>query len=47
MVRESLPHWDFVLAAYAVTIIAMAVLIGWSWYSMRRAEKRREELKRR
>ncbi|NQX94386.1 MAG: heme exporter protein CcmD [Erythrobacter sp.] len=47
MNRESLPQWDYVLAAYAVLIIAMAALITWSWYTMRRAEKRREELKRR
>ena len=47
MNRESLPQWDFVLAAYAVLIVAMAALIVWSWHSMRRAEKRREELKRR
>ncbi len=47
MNRESLPQWDYVLAAYAVLIIAMAALILWSWQTMRRAEKRREELKRR
>ena len=46
MNRESLPHWEFVLAAYAVLLIAMGALIVWSWYTMRRAEKRREELKR-
>jgi heme exporter protein CcmD len=45
--RETLPQWDFVLAAYAVTVLAMAALLVWSWYSMRRAEKRREETKRR
>ena len=44
--RETLPQWDFVIAAYAVTILAMAALLVWSWSSMRRAEKRREELKR-
>lgn len=47
MNRESLPQWDYVLAAYAILIIAMAALIVWSWAAMRRAEKRREELKRR
>ena len=47
MNRESLPQWDYVIAAYAVLIVAMAALIVWSWHSMRRAEKRREELKRR
>ena len=45
--RETLPQWDFVIAAYAVTVLAMAALLVWSWYSMRRAEKRREETKRR
>ena len=45
--REQLPHWDYVLAAYAIGLFALALLIAWSWQSMRRAEKRREELKRR
>ena len=45
--RGTLPQWDFVIAAYAVTVLAMAALLVWSWYSMRRAEKRREETKRR
>ncbi|MEE4289300.1 MAG: hypothetical protein V2J14_08015 [Erythrobacter sp.] len=45
--RESLPQWDFVIWAYVVMLAAMAALIAWAWLSMRRAEKRREELKRR
>jgi len=45
--RESLPQWDYVIGAYAVGLIALALLIAWSWQSMRRAEKRRAELKRR
>jgi len=45
--RESLPQWDYVIWAYLVLLIAMGALIGWSWLSMRRAEKRREEMKRR
>lgn len=45
--RESLPQWDFVLAAYAALVVAMAALVVWSWFSMRRAEKRRKELGRR
>lgn len=44
--REALDPWPFVIGSYAVGLIALAVLIGWSYYSMRRAEKRREELKR-
>ncbi|MEL6238017.1 MAG: heme exporter protein CcmD [Pseudomonadota bacterium] len=47
MLRESLPQWDYVIAAYAVLLIAMAALIAWSWLSMRRAEQRREDMKRR
>jgi heme exporter protein CcmD len=39
-------HWAFVAAAYAVTILAVAALLGWSLATMRSAEKRAEELKR-
>ncbi|MDJ0977213.1 MAG: heme exporter protein CcmD [Erythrobacter sp.] len=45
--RESLPQWDYVLAAYAVMVLAMAAMIAWSWLAMRRAEKRRDAVKRR
>ncbi|WP_366146158.1 heme exporter protein CcmD [Erythrobacter sp.] len=47
MLRESLPQWDYVLAAYAVMVLAMAAMIAWSWLAMRRAEKRRDAVKRR
>lgn len=47
MMRENLAQWDYVLAAYAVGLLALAALIAWSWNEMRRAEKRRAELKRR
>ncbi|TRD10446.1 heme exporter protein CcmD [Erythrobacter insulae] len=45
--REALDHWDFVIAAYAIGLGALAILIIWSWQSMRRAEKRKDEVKRR
>ena len=45
--RENLAQWDYVIAAYAVGVFALAGLIAWSWSTMRRAEKRREEVKRR
>ena len=45
--RESLDHWPFVIAAYAIAILGTLALIGWSWLAMRRAEMRREEAKRR
>jgi heme exporter protein CcmD len=38
--------WPFVIAAYSVTIIAVAVLLLWSWRSMRRAEREAEALTR-
>lgn len=44
--REALDPWPFVLGAYAVGGIALALLIVWAYRSMRAAEKRREELKR-
>lgn len=45
--RENLAQWDYVIAAYAVGLMALAALVIWSYASMRRAEKRREEIKRR
>ena len=30
--------WPFVIAAYAVAIVATAALIAWAYLSMRRAE---------
>ena len=44
--REALDHWDFVIAAYAVGLGGLAVLAAWSWQAMRKAEKRRDEVKR-
>lgn len=41
--REALDQWHFVIAAYAVGIGATLVLVGWSWWAMRRAERRRDE----
>nr|WP_137677447.1 heme exporter protein CcmD [Parerythrobacter lutipelagi] len=44
--RENLDQWDFVIAAYAVGLIAIIALVVWVWFDMRRAEKRRDEAKR-
>jgi len=44
--REGLDQWDFVVAAYAVGLIGLAVLVAWAWWDMRRAEARRDEVKR-
>jgi predicted negative regulator of RcsB-dependent stress response len=44
--RESLDQWDFVLAAYTVGILATVALVAWAWWDMKRAERRREEARR-
>lgn len=38
--------WPFVIAAYAVDIVATAALILWAFASMRRAEAAADKLKR-
>ena len=40
--RESLDPWFFVNAAYAVGVLGMLALAGWSLWSMRAAERRRD-----
>jgi len=45
--REELNHWDFVLLAYGVAGIALALLIIWAWRAMARAEARRDAARRR
>lgn len=41
--REALDQWNFVIAAYAVTIVATLALVGWSWLAMKAAERKRDE----
>lgn len=41
--REVLDQWNFVIAAYVIGVGGTAVMILWSWISMKRAEKRREK----
>lgn len=45
--REELNQWDFVILAYSVGGIALAVLIIWAWRAMTRAEARRDATRRR
>jgi hypothetical protein len=40
--REALDQWAFVYAAYAVGIAGTLLLAGWSWLTMRAAERRRD-----
>ena len=44
--REALDQWDFVIAAYLVGVGATLALVVWSWAAMKRAERRREEARR-
>jgi len=44
--REALDHWPFVIGAYVAGGIALGLLIAWSYTTMRKAEKRREEMRR-
>ncbi len=41
--REALDQWNFVLAAYVVGVAGTLAMVAWSWFDMKRAEKRREE----
>ncbi len=43
MMREALDQWDYVLAAYIIGIAGTALVTGWSWFAMRRAERRRDQ----
>jgi hypothetical protein len=38
--------WPFIAAAYALTLLATAVLVILSWQAMRRAEAAAEQLKK-
>jgi hypothetical protein len=44
--REALDHWTFVIAAYAIGIGATLAMVGWSWLSMKAAERRRDAVRR-
>jgi putative effector of murein hydrolase LrgA (UPF0299 family) len=46
MIRENLNQWDFVIAVYVIGIVGTLAMVGWAWQSMKRAEKRRDEVKR-
>jgi len=42
---EHLAHWPFVIASYAIGIAGTLGMAGWSWWSMKRAEARRDAAK--
>jgi len=43
MAYEALNQWHYVIAAYVLGLGGTAILLGWAWSSMRRAEARREK----
>lgn len=45
MQHEALNQWHFVIAAYAVGLGGAVALVGQSWLAMRRAERRRDEVR--
>lgn len=45
--REEMAQWDFVIAAYAIGLAALALLTIWAWRAMVRAEARRDAARRR
>jgi len=44
--REALDQWNFVIAAYVVGVTATLAMVAWAWWSMKRAEARRDRVKR-
>jgi hypothetical protein len=45
--REAMDPWIFVAASYAIGIGATIAMVAWSLLSMKRAEKRRDEARKR
>lgn len=44
--REALDQWDFVMAAYALGIGGTLATVAWSWMAMKRAEVRRDAVRK-
>lgn len=40
--HERLDQWYYVIGAYGVTFVGIAVLVVWTLYAMRRSEARRD-----
>ena len=45
--REALDPWTFVVASYAIGVGATVAMVIWSLVSMKRAEKRRDDARKR
>ncbi|WP_421854605.1 hypothetical protein [Novosphingobium sp.] len=40
--HERLDQWQFVAAALTIGVVGTLLLVGWTLWAMRRAEKRRD-----
>lgn len=45
--REAMDPWTFVVAAYVIGVGATLGMVAWSLLTMRSAEKRRDEARKR
>ncbi|WP_395327058.1 hypothetical protein WBP06_09885 [Novosphingobium sp. BL-8H] len=45
--REAMDPWTFVVAAYVVGVGAALAMVAWSLLTMKRAETRRDEARKR
>lgn len=45
--REGLAQWNFVIAAYAIGVLGTLAMVAWALAAMRRAERRRDEARKR
>ncbi|WP_260928362.1 heme exporter protein CcmD [Novosphingobium sp. 9] len=45
--RAAFDAWPYVIAAYGVALGATIALVAWSLWTMKRAEARRDKIKRR
>jgi len=43
--REVFDQWPFVMAAYAIGVTTTLAMVIGSWTAMRRAEKRRDQVR--
>jgi uncharacterized protein (TIGR03382 family) len=44
--HERLDQWEFVWAAVSIGVVGTLVMVGWSLLAMLRAERRRDEVRR-
>lgn len=43
---EAMDQWNFVIGAYVIGVAGTLGMVGWAWWDMRRAEAKRDKVKR-